>query len=305
MSVDLDINNYNLEDILNLFKLPVNFNEIDLKKAKQVVLKTHPDKSGLSSEYFLFYSKAYKMIYSIWDFRKKGDVNKDNSNTDYKSIENYTDKDKKKILDNLFKSDDAKFKNNQEFNKWFNEQFERNKLYNENEDSGYGDWLKTDEGIDNIQNVSLATMKDEFDKKKSNIRSLIVHQDISELNSFNNNISASELSRESSGNFSSDLFSRLPFQDLQRAHTETVIPVTDEDYDNIPKFKNVNEYMNYRNKVEIKPLSEYQSQQYLNQRNNKEEEKSVRIAYELAKQSEIVKQKNNDFWGNIQLLHNK
>ena len=39
MSVDLDINNYNLEDILNLFKIPVNFDEQDLKRAKQVVLK--------------------------------------------------------------------------------------------------------------------------------------------------------------------------------------------------------------------------------------------------------------------------
>jgi hypothetical protein len=27
MSVDLDINNYNLEDILKLFKIPVNFDE--------------------------------------------------------------------------------------------------------------------------------------------------------------------------------------------------------------------------------------------------------------------------------------
>ena len=46
--------------------------------------------------------------------------------------------------------------------------------------------------------------------------------------------------------FSSDLFSRLPFQDLQKAHTETVIPVTDEDYNIIPKFKNVNEYLKIR-----------------------------------------------------------
>ena len=53
--MDLDINNYNLDDILNLFKIPSNFTESHLKMAKQIVLKTHPDKSGLSSEYFLFY----------------------------------------------------------------------------------------------------------------------------------------------------------------------------------------------------------------------------------------------------------
>jgi hypothetical protein len=307
MSVDLEINNYNLEDILNLFKLPVNFDEQDLKRAKQVVLKTHPDKSGLESKYFLFYSKAYKMLYSLWDFRKKGDVNKNNAETDYENVDKFSEEDKKKILDNLFKSDNTKtkFKTSRDFNSWFNEQFEKNKVYNENEESGYGDWLKTNEGLDEVNpNVSAATMKTEFDKKKSSIRALVVHKDVSELNSWNS-INASELTREGPGEFSSDLFSRLPFQDLQKAHTETVIPVTDEDYDNIPKFKNVNEYLNHRNKVDITPLSEQQAQQYLNQQNDKDSEKAVRRAYELAKQSEMAKQKNQEFWGNIQFLQNK
>ena len=67
--MDLNINNYDLEDILNLFKIPTNFNEAHLKQAKKMVLKTHPDKSGLSPEYFLFYSKAYKVLYSIHTFK--------------------------------------------------------------------------------------------------------------------------------------------------------------------------------------------------------------------------------------------
>ncbi len=307
MSVDLDINNYNLEDILKLFKVPVNFDEQDLKRAKQVVLKTHPDKSGLDSKYFLFYSKAYKMLYSLWDFRKKGDVNKSSAFTNYEDVDKFSEEDKKKILDNLFKSDNTKtkFKTSSDFNNWFNEQFEKNKIYNENEESGYGDWLKTNEGLDEINpNVSAATMKHEFDKKKSSIRALVVHKDVTELNSWNS-INASELSREGPGEFSSDLFSRLPFQDLQKAHTETVIPVTDEDYNIVPKFKNVNEYLSHRNKLDITPLSEQQSQQYLNQQNDKESEKAVRRAYELAKQSEIAKQKSKNFWGNLQFLQNK
>ena len=53
--MDLDINNYNLDEILQLFKLPLNFNEHHLKQAKQIVLKVHPDKSGLDSQYFIFY----------------------------------------------------------------------------------------------------------------------------------------------------------------------------------------------------------------------------------------------------------
>ena len=69
---DLDINNYSLQDILNLFKMSDNFNEEEIKNAKKVVLQTHPDKSRLPKEYFLFYQQAYKMLLSVWEFKKKG-----------------------------------------------------------------------------------------------------------------------------------------------------------------------------------------------------------------------------------------
>ena len=305
MSVDLNIDNYNLDDILKLFKLPLDFNEHELKQAKQVVLKTHPDKSGLSSEYFLFYSKAYKMLYSVWEFRKKGDVNKTSTNTDYDNIEDYSEKDKKKILDNLFQSNNGKLKNSREFNEWFNDQFDKMKSSRDDE-TGYGDWLRSDEDLHNPsgENVSMATMKTEFDKKKSQVRALIVKQDVSEFNS-SNSMFGTELMREGPGEYSSGLFSNLAYEDLHKAHTETVIPVTDEDYESIPKFKNVNEYMNYRNTLDIKPLTEQKAQEVLNRQNEKESEKATRRAYELARQTEIAKQKSQGFWGNLQLLGNK
>ena len=42
---DFNIDNYDLEDLLNLFHLNYEFNEDDMKKAKTRALKTHPDKS--------------------------------------------------------------------------------------------------------------------------------------------------------------------------------------------------------------------------------------------------------------------
>ena len=53
-NIDLDINNYNLNDILRLFKLSINLSEQDMKRAKRMVLMTHPDKSRLSPEIFFF-----------------------------------------------------------------------------------------------------------------------------------------------------------------------------------------------------------------------------------------------------------
>ena len=46
-SFDLNLDNYELKDILNLFKIPENFDEEDLKSAKKTVLMTHSDKSKL------------------------------------------------------------------------------------------------------------------------------------------------------------------------------------------------------------------------------------------------------------------
>lgn len=301
MSVDLDINNYNLQDILSLFKMPVNFDAQDMKRAKQIVLKTHPDKSKLSADYFLFYSKAYKMLHSVWEFRKRGDVDSSNpKNTEYT---NYSDEEKNLLLDQFFDSNE-KFKNNKNFNQWFNQQFEKNKLQNENETKGYGDWLKTDEDMESSKNISMATMKQEFDKRKTQARSLIVREDVQEIWGANT-ISASELSNDAPGTYDSGLFSGLGFQDLYKAHTETVIPVTEEDYEQKQKFNNVNEFVSYRNSQDTKPLSEQQAKQYLNQRNTKEEEKAVRRAYELAKQTEQAKLNNQEFWSGLQLLQNK
>jgi len=298
-TVDLDINNYNLQDILKLFKIPVNFTEDHLRKAKSVVLKTHPDKSGLDADYFRFYSKAYKMLYSVWEFRKKGDVNKGDKNTDYST---YGDDEKREILDQLFQSNEQ-FKNKSQFNKWFNDQFEKNRLHHENQEKGYEDWLRSDEDITASKNVTMETMGTEFEKRKSQARALVVRQDIQEIYG-TASINASDLSSDAPQSFDSDLFSNLPFQDLRQAHTETVIPVTFEDYQQKQKFNNVNEMISHRSQQNIKPLSEQQALHYLKKREKNDEERSVRRAYDLAKETELAQQRNQDFWSSIQLLKN-
>ena len=68
---DLNIENYELDDILNLFKLTYNFNEKEMKKAYRIALRIHPDKSKLPSEYFRFYMKAYNIVEKIFYFRNQ------------------------------------------------------------------------------------------------------------------------------------------------------------------------------------------------------------------------------------------
>ena len=66
---DLNLDNYTLEDLLNLFHVNYNLNEDQMKQAKKIALKTHPDKSGLPKEVFLFFSEAYKVLLTIYKYK--------------------------------------------------------------------------------------------------------------------------------------------------------------------------------------------------------------------------------------------
>ena len=75
-NLDLNIHNYDLNDLLNLFRLPFHFKEEHLKDAKKIVLKTHPDKAGLDKEYFMFFSQAYKYLLKIHQLRQSSTTTK-------------------------------------------------------------------------------------------------------------------------------------------------------------------------------------------------------------------------------------
>ena len=281
--MDFNIDNYNLEDIVKMFKINPDFDETDLRNAKRIVLRMHPDKSRLPTKYFIFYSKAYKVLFSVYEFKNKS-INK-------KGEETYTadfSKDKSIVLDQFFDINKNIGKNPKDFNSWFNKEFEKNKLSNESDDLGYGEWLRSEEDIKPEKNISQAEMAKEFDKIKKEARALIIHKDVTEM--YANNFAGSSLSNKAPELYTSDVFSNLSYQDLKQAHTESVIPITEEDYHNIKKFNNVNEYVSYRNGQNIKPLSGTQLLEYLKNKKDIDDQEASKRAYDLAKQLEQVKQ---------------
>jgi hypothetical protein len=133
--MDLDITNYDYEDILKLFNISKQFNEEDLKNAKKKVLASHPDKSGLDKSYFLFFSSAYKILFNIYNFREKHSSLK-NLNNYNENYDAHKDEVNEELIHKIMTT-----KSTQEFNKWFNEQFDTMKITNDYEKNGYGDWL--------------------------------------------------------------------------------------------------------------------------------------------------------------------
>lgn len=61
-SIDLNIENYTLNDILNLFKLTSNYSSNDLSEKKKFLIQLHPSISKLNIKYYEFFSKAYDIL---------------------------------------------------------------------------------------------------------------------------------------------------------------------------------------------------------------------------------------------------
>jgi predicted amidophosphoribosyltransferase len=94
----------------------------------------------------------------------------------------------------------------------------------------------------------------------------------------------------------------LAFQDLQKAHTETIIPVSDADMDSRHAFKTMDDIISHRNRQDIVPLTLEESNQTLQGLQRAEDESATRRAFRLVKESEDVARKSQTFWKGLQRL---
>ena len=286
---DLNIDNYDLEDILNLFHLDYKFEKEKMKNAKLMALKTHPDKSGLRKDVFLFFMKAYKMLEAIYEYRCK----KEQCAKKQEYVAEVNDENKE-----LLKKVNGK--SAKDFNKWFNEMFENVRVKDEDVDTGYGKWFKSNEDMDEEKIKSMAAMGEVFEKKKQKSRALIVHEEINDMEGRG----GYDLTRGKPEQYSSDMFSSLPYQDLRKAHTETVVPVTMEDYLVKPKFDNVDSYVRYREQNRPDMISLEQSRDMMRDRNIKNDRQNTERAFRLIKRDEEIAQSNKKWWSHLKQLKN-
>ena len=303
--LDLDIRNYKLEDITNLFKIPLVFNEADMRSAKLAVLKTHPDKSQLPKEYFLFFSSAYKMLYQVYSFRSGKNRNKKESYDEVIEEEAVdTNEDSMKLC-----VEKVKRLNAAEFNKLFNEHYEKCKIEME-EDAGYEDWFRSqqhddeNDGGDDLTNASWDQRVSHIDKKKQTLRenmALVSKNDLESVNIYGGgSTNGYALGQGAPAEHSSGLFSSLQYEDLKKAHTETVIPVTHEDYVNSKKFNNAQDLKVFRD-LNLKSFN-YDKEEAIQKKKAQtyqDDEDNTHRAFMMAKQDEIAQEMNKKFNGSF------
>ena len=296
-NLDLNINNYSRDELFSLFGLKnSNLTEDIMKECKKIVFKTHPDKCKLDEKYFIFFGMAYKKLYGIYEFQNKTNSKKISDTNEY------FDKNNISLLDHVFevKKDLKESKN---FNSWFNEQFDKHKLEEQNE-TGYGDWLKSDDDIVFLPNVTKANMSIEMEKRKKQVQSLTTYNGVSDT--YASPFGGSTLMNYDSNFTSNSLFSNegMGFTDLRQAYVESVIPITEEDYKNTKKFNSVDDYIRYRDSDNIEPLKGEDAMRKLYHENKQKDEEATALAFYYAQQAEKSQKNQNNFWSGLKQLTN-
>ena len=288
-SFNLNLDEYNLEDIMDLFGLDHGFTETDLRNAKKVIMKVHPDKSRLDEKFFIFFSKAYNILCYIFRFREKH------------GNDGCVQYDKNSYSDEAEEAKFAKFIKSKNFNKKFNELFEANKVTTEFEEGGYGDWYKNqDEGEEKHETItSISQMGDAFHKERLRTKALVEYKGVQELNSIG---LGTDLAMSRPENYSSDLFSKLPYEDLRKAHEETVVPVLQSDVQRSYSSFEQLQFQRDANRQSFVPLDGHDLKQHLKQKNYSDSIATSERAFALAKQAEQAAQAKKNFNKNFQFL---
>ena len=240
-NLGLDINKYNLSDLLALFEMPINFTKEHLIAAKRIVMKTHPDKSFLDKKFFLFFSAAYKLLHSTFIGKftaRSGKVSYDPNDllTEETGEADSSLKNRKiNTIENVIK-----------FNETFNKMFETHCLKELRADEdGHGHWLKSNDDYDTSK-TSSSNINRFFEEKKKEKFDLIVKPTINYVCSG----SGYDLINDISVPYSSNMFSQLQFDDVKRAYVESIVPVSGD------------------NRISNRPISDNDVNQYTNERNN-------------------------------------
>ena len=132
----------------------------------------------------------------------------------------------------------------------------------------------------------------------SGLKNIVVKKEIDGISS------SQHYSFDEQETYSSDIFSKFQYEDLKKAHHESLIPVTDEDYNNIKKYNNVNQLENIRAKEIEKPPSLEQSKEYLNKVNKQQQESSINTAFKLINKDEEIRKRENAWWKKYKQLKN-
>lgn len=296
---NLNVDMYSFRELLQLFKLPSNVKDIteeDMKKAKWVVLKTHPDKSRQPPDLFLFFKKAFQIIVEVYNEHQKT-----NREIPQMKIEYFTDNLENKEMKSGVQTRLDKL-TTENFQQTFNELFDKHQMgktiVNKNEWFSKDEENTTHHKIHNLSEMN-ATIEKIKEKQKQSNEMVIRKEGVKELSLSNihcNNLyeDIDEGDTSQTTYIETDPFSRLKFEDIKKVHkNETVFAIGEDDYMKIPKYANVEQYMVSREAEPLtSPLNKEENLILLEKQQTEKERLILLKNYESNKKRVANEQKN-------------
>ena len=275
-SLNLDINHYSLTELFAIFniKTPTAISLSDLKNAKKKVLMTHPDKSGLPADYFLFYKKAFDIVVKFWENQNKQNqvITEENTKYNAKDTSNTIDKGVKKVIQDMSSTD---------FQKRFNQLFEENMYEKPNPEKNQ--WFSNEEPSyvvdETITNKNMGAV---IEKIKATQNGMVKYRGVENITS-SSGVQSKNLYddvEEDDGYVSSDIFGKLKYDDLRKVHKDqTVFAVSERDFDKVQQYNSVDHFMKERDANTGKPIDKLEAEKMLSNQSHAFREQMMKKEY--------------------------
>lgn len=269
---NLDIRHYSLDEIYALFGYQRETLSIaDLKKAKHRVLMTHPDKSGMPSDYFIFYKKALEVLATDYSEMNRVEESDKRMTELEQNGYNYThgggeEDDQMRAVAGRAAAGD-RFQ--RDFNHIFEEQMQQKV------DESRNDWFRDERAVYDTSKVSKSNMAQSIETVKQQQRALAKYSGgVREMtHSIGTQLYDGE--GEEDSYITGDPFAKLRFDDLRKVHKdETVFRVSESDYNNVASYKNVEEYGRVRSSQQFEQTTKADAERILLQ---KERDRAAKI----------------------------
>ena len=299
---NLDVYMYSLDELLGLFNLNYQISIDDLKRAKKVVLKTHPDKSKLPPEYFLFYKKAFDIIVQYYENQTKQNKVVPTEETKYEPIKvNELNKSTtKRVTATINEMSQRDFQNT--FNRLFDENM------SDKPDSTRNEWFSKDEPAHQIdETVSANNMGRIFEKmKESNANNALSrYRGVENMVVNSGNGSRIYDDEEDDQYVSCDPFSKLKYDDLRKVHKDqTVFAVSEGDFNKVKQYSSVDHFMNERGKQSLTPLDKSAAENMLSLQEKQYREQLMKKEHAAKLQTMQYEEKNKSVLSSFLQLRN-
>jgi len=240
-----------LDDLFGLFEIE-ELTPDELKQAKKKVLMLHPDKNihKDTTKYYEYFKEAYHKLEQVYEFinRHKKEVVSKTYQTEELNQSGFYDYCQKKGL------------KEQALNTLFNEVFDNVYI---SDTEGYGDWLKTEEGLYDKADL-------EGSRKKA-MALVVVDKELKTLQEVDD-------------------------KDIKNAYVQSILPIDAEKvYQETPHFNTVEEYQRHRAKL-AEPVSKKVAEKMLQEKEQVEYKTSLHLSYELLKKTETQAHKMKDYY---------